>query len=132
MGKRSQHGGGGTRKVSKRERMHRFVQPQERAVSKLLRKTDIAQAAMDVLQGREPDPEAVELAMLIAKAQAYYDASDWDTCEPVLQALVKRKDMQQPMAYDAWGSCAQFQGRMDFAIQCFRKALEIDPYYIDA
>lgn len=133
MGKTRGSQGAPLRQVAKRARS-RFVQPQERThVSKAtLRKSDLAQAALDILQGKEPDPQAIALGELIQKAQTFYDAGDWDACEPVIQALMQRRDMQQPMAYDAWGSCAQFQGRMDFALQCFRKALEIDPDYVEA
>lgn len=65
------------------------------------------------------------------KAQALYDAGDWDACEPVIRRLLK-KGMTQPLTYDALGSCAQFQGRMSLAIECFRKALEIDADYVEA
>lgn len=65
------------------------------------------------------------------QAQVLYDAGDWDACEPVIRRLLKR-GMTQPLTYDALGSCAQFQGRMDVALECFRKALEIDPGYLEA
>jgi protein O-GlcNAc transferase len=72
-----------------------------------------------------------EILTDIMRAQALYDAKDWDACEPVIRRLLK-KGLTQPLTYDALGSCAQFQGRMDVAIECFRKALEIDPDYVEA
>ncbi len=68
----------------------------------------------------------------IATAQALYDAGDWDACEPVIRKFLRVRGFAQPLTFDALGSCAQFQGRMDYAIKCFRKALEIDPDYVEA
>lgn len=67
----------------------------------------------------------------IWKAQALYDAGDWDACEPVIRRLLKA-GLTQPLTYDALGSVAQFQGRMEMAIECFRKALSVDPGYVEA
>jgi protein O-GlcNAc transferase len=68
----------------------------------------------------------------ILLAQELYDKGDWDAAYPVIQRFLKRKDLAQPLTYDALGSCAQFQGRLDLAIECFRKALAIDPDYVEA
>lgn len=68
----------------------------------------------------------------IALAQRLYDANDWDAAEPVIRRFLKRRDLVQPLTYDALGSCAQFQGRLDVAVECFRKALAIDPHYVEA
>jgi predicted O-linked N-acetylglucosamine transferase (SPINDLY family) len=102
--------GGGSRKASKRERS-RFVQP------------DVGRRAKTAVASTLED---------IALAQRLYDAGDWDAAEPVIRKFLKRKDFIQPLTFDALGSCAQFQGRMDVAIDCFRKALEIDPDYVEA
>jgi predicted O-linked N-acetylglucosamine transferase (SPINDLY family) len=67
----------------------------------------------------------------IAKAQALYDAGDWDACELVTRSLLKR-GFDQPLTHDALGGIAQMQGRIDVSLQCFRKALEVDPTYVDA
>lgn len=72
-----------------------------------------------------------EILSDIWKAQALYDAGDWDACEPVIRRLLKA-GLTQPLTYDALGSVAQFQGRMDVAIECFRKALSVDPGYLEA
>ena len=72
-----------------------------------------------------------EILQDIWKAQALYDAGDWDACEPVIRRLLKA-GLTQPLTYDALGSVAQFQGRMDVAIECFRKALSVDPGYVEA
>jgi predicted O-linked N-acetylglucosamine transferase (SPINDLY family) len=69
----------------------------------------------------------------IVLAQQLYDAQDWDRAYAVIRKFLKRRTLRaQPMTYDALGSCAQFQGRMNVAIQCFRKALAIDPDYVEA
>lgn len=65
----------------------------------------------------------------IAAAQAAYEAQDWDEAERLIKRLVYDHDLHNPMTYDAWASCAQFQGRMELAIECYRKALEADPTY---
>src|SRR6185369_10847280 len=52
-------------------------------------------------------------------------------CEPVIRRLLKA-GLTQPLTYDALGSVAQFQGRMNVAIECFRKALSVDPGYVEA
>ena len=67
----------------------------------------------------------------IFTAQALYDAGDWDACEPVIRKLLKR-GFKQPLTYDALGSVAQYQGRLEVALTCFRKAVEVDPEYHDA
>lgn len=100
--------GGGTRKASKRE-LQRFI-PKSR------------EGQARITPGALYD---------IAAAQALYDAGNWDACEVVIRRLLKR-GFNQPLTYDALGSCAQFQGRMDLALKCFRKAIEVDPDYIDA
>jgi predicted O-linked N-acetylglucosamine transferase (SPINDLY family) len=69
----------------------------------------------------------------VMKAQVLYDAGDWDAAYPVIKKFLRRPVLRaQPMTYDALGSCAQYQGRMDVAIACFRKALTIDPDYVEA
>jgi predicted O-linked N-acetylglucosamine transferase (SPINDLY family) len=69
----------------------------------------------------------------IVLAQQLYDAGDWDAAYTVILRFLKRRALSaQPMTYDALGSCAQFQGRMDVAVACFRKALAIDPDYVEA
>ena len=68
----------------------------------------------------------------IARAQALYDANDWDACEIATRKLLKRGFDNNPLTYDALGSVAQFQGRMDVALECLRKAIEVDPGYEDA
>lgn len=73
-----------------------------------------------------------EMLRDIAFAQALYDRQDWDAAEPVIRKFLRKKALVQPLTFDALGSCAQYQGRMDVAIQCFRKALAIDPDYVDA
>jgi protein O-GlcNAc transferase len=98
------------RKIGKRER-NRFTPPKPQA-----------KMVTDVLSVMEE----------IALAQKLYDAGDWDAAEPVIRRFLHRQDFIQPLTFDALGSCAQFQGRMDVAIDCFRKALEIDPDYAEA
>ncbi len=68
----------------------------------------------------------------LVMAQKLYDAGDWDAAYVVIKRFLKKKELAQPLTYDALGSCAQFQGRMDVAIECFRKALSIDPSYVEA
>jgi protein O-GlcNAc transferase len=69
----------------------------------------------------------------IALAQQLYDADDWDACVPVIERLLRcRAFAAQPITYDALGSCAQQQGRLDVALRCYRKALAIDPDYVEA
>ncbi len=109
------------------------MQPRDQpSAQKFLRKSDLGQVMADLLAGREPDPVALKTCELIAKSQASYDAQDWDACEGYIVELLKDRRMQQPLAYDAWGSCAQFQGHLDKALALFRKALAIDPEYVDA
>jgi len=69
---------------------------------------------------------------LIVKAQRLYDAGDWDGCEPVIHQLLRHRAFVQPLTYDALGSVAQNQGRLDLAIECFRKCLQMDPQYVEA
>ncbi len=109
MGRRSFKQGGGTRKSSG---------SRARAWLPKVRQESALKMTAEILQD-------------IMKAQALYDAGDWDACEPVIRRLLKQ-GMTQPLTYDALGSVAQFQGRMALALECFRKALEIDPHYLDA
>jgi len=69
---------------------------------------------------------------LIVDAQRCYDAGDWDACIPRIHQLLKIPAFVQPLTFDALGSCAQYQGRMDLAIECFQKALALDPDYVEA
>lgn len=104
--------GGTTRKVSKQEQ-NRF-----RA------------AQMDPEQAHRAHMQRVMEAMPdIAEAQKQYDAQNWDEAEQAIIRVIHDHGLKNPMTFDAWGSCAQFQGRLDFAIECFRKALEVDPAY---
>ena len=76
---------------------------------------------------------SAEVLADIALAQKLYDAGDWDAAEPVIRRFLDNPSFSKhPMTYDALGSCAQYQGRMDVAIECFRKALAIDPTYVEA
>lgn len=76
--------------------------------------------------------DAIAVMQDIKLAQTLYDAGDWDAAEKQIRKFLHRKDLVQPLTYDALGSCAQFQGRMDVAIDCYRKALAIDPEYVEA
>lgn len=68
----------------------------------------------------------------IAHAQQLYDDGDWDGAEPIVRKLL-RHGFAQPITYDALASILQFQGnKMDLALDCYRKALAIDPSYIEA
>jgi len=79
------------------------------------------------------DKLAHEVWKDIVLAQQLYDAQDWDGAYAVIKRFLKRRTLRaQPMTYDALGSCAQYQGRMGVALACFRKALEIDPHYVEA
>jgi protein O-GlcNAc transferase len=109
-------GGGGTRSAKKRER----VSP----VTPLPNRSTVAEWGAH--------PVDAETLRNIAKAQALYDAQDWDAAEPIVRSFLRKRALVQPLTYDALGSCAQYQGRMDVAIECFRKALEIDPDYVEA
>jgi len=104
-------GGGGTRKIRKLDRARH----------------------VPTTHGR---PDALKWAQAVADdivaAQRLYDSCQWDEAEVVIRRLLKRDGFKQPLTFDALGSCAQFQGRMAVAIDCFRKALEIDPDYSEA
>jgi len=101
--------------VGKREK-HRFPKP--------VRRKNLQQQAAD---------DAIEIMESIKRAQELYAAGDWDGAEVKIRGFMrKRKELVQPLSYDALGSCAQGQGRMDVALECYRKALEIDPDYIEA
>ncbi len=67
----------------------------------------------------------------IWRAQLLYDKGDYDACEPIIRTLM-RQGMAKPLTYDALGSCLQYQGKMDEAVACFRKALQLDPDYAEA
>jgi len=109
MGRHKFSNGGGSRKAAKRE-VSRF-KPKAR--------TEVMRVSTDTLQD-------------IARAQALYDANDWDACEIVIKRLLKQGFNRNPLTYDALGSVAQFQGRIDVALKCLRKAIEVDPGYEDA
>lgn len=69
----------------------------------------------------------------LALAQQFYDANDWDACVPVIHRLLRRKSFAaQPMTYDALGSCELNRGRIEEALKAFRKALALDPNYVEA
>jgi tetratricopeptide (TPR) repeat protein len=110
MGRRGYSLGGGTGKSSKRE-LSRYV-PKGRTEQRVEMTVDIMTDIM--------------------RAQALYDANDWDACEIVVRRLLKHKKFQQPLTFDALGSCVQFQGRIELALECFEKALAIDPTYLEA
>lgn len=111
--KRGRSGGAAIRTPTRRERDRRRPQ----GVASLERVQ--AMAAEKVVRAM-PD---------IAAAQAAYDRQEWDEAERLIRKIIDVHDLQNPMTYDAWASCAQFQGRMDLAIQCYRKALQSDPTY---
>jgi protein O-GlcNAc transferase len=119
-------GGGAIRKTSKRERK-RFQQPQ-----KSLQRYDLAMAAIAMMEGRPVDPDTAQVLKDIALAQQLYNAGKWDDAEPIIRKFLHRPGFVQPMTYDALGSIAQYQGRYDVAIECFRKALALDPDYVEA
>lgn len=103
--------GGTQRKISKRDRLR---MPGTKAAVK-------AQASY-VQRMRKAMPD-------IADAQVSYDNQEWDAAEVHINRIIDTHGIETPMAYDALGSTVQYQGRLDYAIQCFRKALEIDPTY---
>lgn len=109
--RRSFSSGGTIRKGGKRERMR--AQPRVTV-------RDVHREVADRLVHAMPD---------IVAAQAAYDAQDWDQAAAMIERMIHGNDLRSPMAYDAWASCAQFQGRMDLAIDLFRKALAVDPDY---
>jgi protein O-GlcNAc transferase len=78
------------------------------------------------------DAEMRTIADLIVKSQAYYDAQAWDEAEPLVRELLTYKEFQQPLAYDALGAVLERQGKIREAMQAFRRALEIDPSYVEA
>ena len=112
MGKRGFNHGGATRKAAKRERM---------------RMPDIFRT-----QAPRSDAEMRTIADLIVRSQAYYDAQAWDETEPLVRELLTYKEFQQPLAYDALGAVLEWQGKIQEAIRAWRRALEIDPAYVEA
>lgn len=72
-----------------------------------------------------------KLLHTIWRAQLLYDKGDYDACEPIVRDLIKQ-GMGRALTYDALGSCIQYSGRMGDAIKYFRKALEVDPDYVQA
>ena len=112
MGKRGFNHGGATRKAAKRERM---------------RMPDIFRT-----QAPRSDAEMRTIADLIVRSQAYYDAQAWDETEPLVRELLTYKEFQQPLAYDALGAVLERQGKIQEAIRAWRRALEIDPAYVEA
>jgi len=115
MGKRGFNHGGSTRKAGKLERA-RFSD-----VFRLGRR-----------QQPRTEAELRTMADLIVRAQAYYDAQAWDETEPLVRDLLTYEEFRQPMAYDSLGAVLERQGKIQEAIQAFRKALEIDPTYAEA
>jgi len=112
MGKRGFSAAGGQRTTSKLERNRFRSKSDDPAAAQ--------RAHMERMVKAMPD---------IAAAQANYDAQNWDEAEAAIKRVIFDHGLSNPLSYDAWGSCAQFQGRIDLAIQCFRKALESDPEY---
>lgn len=115
------------RKASKRER-DRFQQKPQKTVGRY----DLAMAAIAMMEGRPVDADTKQVLQDIAQAQKLYDAGQWDDAEPIIRKFLHRPGFVQPMTYDALGSIAQYQGRYDVAIECFRKALALDPDYVEA
>jgi protein O-GlcNAc transferase len=111
-GKRGFSGGGRTRTVAKRERDRRPSKGQQSATVAMQR--------------------AIEIAEDIATAQNLYSSNRWEEAYDAILKLKKRKAFEQPLTYDALGSCLQYMGRIDESLECFRKALQIDPSYVEA
>jgi predicted O-linked N-acetylglucosamine transferase (SPINDLY family) len=80
----------------------------------------------------QPMKVTQKLLHTIWRAQLLYDKGDYDACEPLIRKVIKHKGMAQALSYDALGSCIQYQGKMRLAISYFRKALALDPDYVEA
>jgi protein O-GlcNAc transferase len=88
----------------------------------------------DVFRGspQRSEPEMRRIADLIVRSQAYYDAQAWDECEPLIRELLAYPEFRQPLAYDAHGAVLERQGNIRGAMEAFRRALAIDPAYVEA
>jgi protein O-GlcNAc transferase len=104
--------GGTQRKVSKRER-NRFVQ----------RAGDSKKAQLTYME------RMIKALPIIADAHVAYERQDWDGAEAKIRELLDVHHMATPMVYDSLGSCLQYQGRFEDAIEAFRQALAMDPTY---
>jgi protein O-GlcNAc transferase len=63
----------------------------------------------------------------IADAHVMYEQQDWDGAAAKIESLIHDHGMETPMIYDSLGSTVQYQGRLEYSIECFRKALQMDP-----
>lgn len=65
----------------------------------------------------------------LADAYVLYEQQDWDGAAEKIESLLHEHGIKTPMAFDSLGSTVQYQGRLEYAIECFRQALAIDPTY---